>query len=149
MKLSKREYVIWTVIPLLVVFGISDIVGVISEVVNRPYLMFLLYLPGVFGAIIASLTEEPLKVCMINALALVLGRVHRRGFNQSRRLWIAGLISVAIWALLHVPYMHYGLVEITSTFLQGLTMFYIIYKRRSIFPAVYVHLLWNFLVPFF
>jgi len=141
-RISTLEYMTWTIVPLLVVLGLSVLVGTATYFVENPYL-FLLRFSTIFGAVLASITEESLKITMINAFALLLGRVLRRRLKRVYRIWIAGVVSVAIWTLGHIFYMHYGPTQLVFTFLIGIVLFYTVYRKRNFFPAIYVHLLWN------
>jgi len=151
-KLSKRGHLIWTVLPFLIAYGISDVVGLASNMASNPYIALLSLLLGLSSfpwALISSLTEESFKIVMINGLALGLGRIQSwRGLRKAR-IWVAGLTTVFFWTVLHIPFMQYGLPTLTTTFLTGVVIFYVVYKKRNMFPAVYIHFLWNFLLVFF
>jgi len=137
-KLSSSEHIVWTSVPFL---GMVVIVSIVRTIFNLPNL-----LPSagdLFGAALASITEESLKVVMINGFAIAVSKMWTHGIIRPYVIWIVGIMSVVFWTLGHIPYVHYGLVKLSYLFLGGMIMFYVTYRKQSFFPAIYIHTLWN------
>lgn len=116
-----------------------------------------------FGAILsathAGLSEEPFKAFGVNGIALVLQ--HRFRFRVGKRsldyqlsikrdmIWIGGIISVGIWALLHVPLACFHVFDFTIAFAIGLVLFVALVRTCDLRLIIVAHVLYNLLAPTF
>jgi membrane protease YdiL (CAAX protease family) len=143
-KLTLTEHSAWTVAPFLEMVGVWFLLGLLRVFYYRCNGFYCAVNPSaLYAACLSSITEESLKVIMTNFFALILGRLRKYRFIRVNRILIAGVASVIIWTLGHIPYQQYGSIELVAIFISGMIMFYVIYRKRTIFPAIYIHLLWN------
>jgi membrane protease YdiL (CAAX protease family) len=115
------------------------------------------FVAGVLGTIHAGLSEEPFKAFWINAIALVLQnrfrfRIGKYSLNYQLKIkrdaiWIAGIISVGFWAVLHVPLACYLIFDFTVAFVAGLVLFVALLRTRDLRLVIIAHVLYDYLVP--
>jgi len=115
------------------------------------------YFAIVLNGIHAGLSEEPQKACLINCVALIFQRpchlrirnhslIYRVDENGKRDiLWAGGIISVAIWAFIHVPLACYDLKNLTIAFCMGIGMFFVLMRTRDLRPLILAHILLDIL----
>lgn len=139
-KLRTREYLIWSTVPFAVVlamrFALATLLNLSIASIHPLNLQIL-----IFRGCLPAIIEESFKVVVTNFFAYVL--VKKRVFGQKHSVWVGGIGVVAVWTLGHIPYMHYGLFELVNIFLGGMIFFYVTYRMRNFFPAIYMHVLWN------
>jgi membrane protease YdiL (CAAX protease family) len=117
------------------------------------------FFAAILGVSHAGLSEEPLKAFITNAVAWILQRpfqlrIGNRSFtyrvdrNKKRDvMWAAGIIAVAVWALLHIPLACYDLLSVTIAFITGIILFFLLVRTRDLRLVIVIHALYDLFVP--
>jgi membrane protease YdiL (CAAX protease family) len=96
----------------------------------------------------AGLSEEPLKIFLINAIAWVFQRKVRTDSDRRDLLWVSATISILFWDFLHMVLGGYSLFEFTVTFFVGLLLFMAVLRTRNLIVAIGAHTLYDFFMSY-
>jgi hypothetical protein len=140
---------------------ISFIVQIAVQIAVQSFESFIHGFLGLYGIVAGNLffitvsslntgiTEESFKVAVINVLVIVLQWVYPK--SKSRRgqkvaVYLVGMATVALWALMHNLWTPRGLAFLISAFLTGMAYLYVIVRTGNYLPIVSGHALFDWLV---
>jgi membrane protease YdiL (CAAX protease family) len=92
----------------------------------------------------AGLSEEPLKIFWINAIAWAFQRKVRTDSAKRDLLWTSAMVSILFWDFLHVVLSRYSLFEFTVTFFVGVLLFLAVLRTGNLVVAIVAHTLYDF-----
>jgi membrane protease YdiL (CAAX protease family) len=92
----------------------------------------------------AGLSEEPLKIFWINAIAWIFQRKVRTDSAKRDLLWTGAVVSILFWDFLHVVLSRYSLFEFTVTFFVGVLLYLAVLRTGNLVVAIGAHALYDF-----
>jgi membrane protease YdiL (CAAX protease family) len=104
--------------------------------------------PSFMLSLHAGLSEEPLKIFWINAIAWVFQRRVQTDSGRRDLLWVSATISILFWDFLHFVSSRYSLFEFTVTFFVGLLLFMAVLRTRNLVVAIAAHTLFDFFMSY-